>query len=54
MKDSSQQEAIPQQEVENDSVKRSEMYIGWSSAVILPNSIVTGVTIVTTCTVSKE
>ena len=54
MGESSQQEVIPQEEVENESVNISEMCIGWSSAMILPNNIVTGVTIVTTHAVSKE
>jgi len=42
------QEAIAQQEVvEIESVKTSEMCIGWNSAK-LPNDLVTGVTTVTT------
>jgi len=41
------QQVIAQQEVEIESVKKSEMCIGWNCAK-LPNDLVTGVTIVTT------
>ena len=41
------QEVIAQQEVEIESVKKSEMSIGWNT-VKLPNDILTGVTIITT------
>jgi len=41
------QEVIAQQEVEIESVKKSEMCIGWNSAK-LQNDLVTGVTIITT------
>ena len=46
MGDSSSQEVIPQQEVETESVKRSEMCIGLNYVIMtLPKNIVTGITI---------
>ena len=44
----SSQEVIPQQEVETESVKRSEMCIGLNCMMItLPKNIVTGITTMT-------
>ena len=53
MEDNSQQEITPQQEVilqqevHTESVKVSEMCIGWKK-VKLPNNVITGVTIMMT------
>ena len=46
MEDSSSQEVISQQEVETESVKRSEMCIGLNCVMMtLPKNTVTGITI---------
>ena len=46
MGDSYSQEVIPQQEVETESVKRSEMCIGLNCVMMtLPKNTVTGITI---------
>ena len=46
MGDSCSQKVIPQQEVETESVKRSEMCIGLNCVMMtLPKNIVTGITI---------
>lgn len=52
MGDSSQEKVVPQQEVE--SVNRSEVCIGWSSAMTIPNNIVIGVTIAITQPVTND
>ena len=41
----SSQEVTPQQEVGTESVKRSEMCIGFNGVMTLPENTVTGVTI---------
>ena len=47
MEDSSQGTILPQQEVENGPLKRSEMCIGWNNVMMMPpNCIVTGMTII--------
>ena len=49
MGDNSSQEVIPQQEVETESVRRSEMCIGLNCVMMtLPKNTVTGITIVMT------
>ena len=49
MEDSRSQEVIPQQEVETESVKRSEMCIGLNCVMMtVPKDTVTGITIMTT------
>ena len=45
MEDNSSQEVIPQQEVETESVKRSEICIGLNYMMTLPKNTVTGITI---------
>ena len=53
MGDSSSQEVIPQQEVETESVKRSEMCIGLNCVMMtLPKNTVTGITITLAQTVT--
>ena len=44
--DSLQGHFLPQQEVENEPLKRSEMCIGWNNVMMIPpNCIVTGMII---------
>ena len=54
MEGSPQEEVIPQQEVDTESIKRSKFCIGWNSVMMtLPNTV-TGVTIVVTQPVTND